>query len=297
MKYTPLIALLFTAVLCSCHKNNGGDDNNNTTDNQEPTPTDTTQSSASLLTKTVLTSGTGTTTKNYQYDDQKRLVWYSNTSTKADYFEDTSHIIRAGDGHITQIVYYSDTSHKYNDPSLDSIVFNVTYDAGTSHYTDKIGQYKLWKYNFKDSTHYTYDANGHIVKQQAYYFDYKTTNTYQPSLTTDYTYDGNGNMTKLSTIYYKIDSVNDYPYDISYTYSTKGVNLLNLGNEAILLNLEQDFASHTPLTMVGNYPLNPEFNRNYKYYYTYNTAFRPLSAKLVDEANNNAESTLVYTYQ
>lgn len=299
MKYTPLIALLFTAVLCSCHKDNGGDDNNNNTENQEPTPTDTTQSSATLLTKTVLTSGTGAITKTYQYDAQKRLIWYSNTSTKADYVEDTSKIIRDGSGVITQIIYRSDSSKKYNDPLLDSVVFNV-YSSG-GKYTDKVSKYSLFfeKFHFRDSAHYTYDGD-RIIREDTYYWDSSKANrnpTYQVSAKREFTYDGAGNMTKLSTIYYKIDSVNDYPYDISYTYSTKGKNLLNLGNEGIVLGLEQDFSAYAPLTMIGNYPADPQYNRSYKFFYTYNTAFIPLKADLVDEANGNAKSTLVFTYQ
>ena len=66
---------------------------------------------------------------NYQYDANKKLIWYSNTSTKALYFEDTSKIVRDNNGIIKQIIYRSDTSSKYNDPSLDSIVFNVVYDG------------------------------------------------------------------------------------------------------------------------------------------------------------------------
>lgn len=258
-------------------------------------PTDTSQISKNLLAKTEVTFGSQTVTKQYRYDAQNRLVWYSNTSNDANYFEDTSSIVRAADGHIMQIIYKSDTSRKYPDPKLDSVINTVNYDAGTSKYINKILEYKSYYFPFKDSTAYTYDGSNHITKAETWYYDFKA-KTYKQSSKMEYTYDGNGDMTNLGVIYYKFDNVNDYPYQIVYTYDPKGVNLLNLGNEAILLGLEQDFSAHTPLTWVGTYPLNPEFNRSVTYKYTYNTKYRPLTATLTDAATSTT-GTAKYTYQ
>jgi hypothetical protein len=293
MKRSSFLAAAFAVLLFAC--------NDKSSDIEEPVvdppPTSTADTSATLVTKTVLTSGSDITTMNYQYDANKKLVWYSNTSNKAVYFEDTSKIVRDNNGIIKQIIYRSDTSRKYNDPSLDSIVFNVFYDAASSHYTDKISQYKLWKSNFRDSTHYTYDAQNHIVKEESFYFDYKhTPQTYQPWLKNDFTYDAAGNITTLNTVYYKIDSVNDYAFNIAYTYEDKGVNLLNFGNEAIILGMQQNFSAKVPRTIVGTYP-ETQYNRNFTYKYTYNTKYYPLRADLTDAANGNATSTLTYTYQ
>jgi hypothetical protein len=242
----------------------------------------------------VLTSGSDVTTMIYQYDAQKKLVWYSNTSTKAVYFEDTSKIVRDANGLITQIIYRSDTSRKYNDPALDSVVFNVFSNAGK--YTHKISQYKLYRFIFKDSTFYTYDAQNRIIKEESFYYDYIATKMYQPASKSDYTYDAAGNLTKQSSIFYKVDGINDYPYELSYTYDDKGVSLLNLGNEAIVIGMQQNFATKVPKTMVSTYP-ESVYNRNLTYAYTYNTKYYPLKADITDAANGNAKSTLTFTYQ
>lgn len=150
---------------------------------------------------------------------------------------------------------------------------------------------------FRDSTVYTYDGQNRIVTEASYYFDYTTTNTYLPSGKTDYTYT-DSNITKLNTVHYKIDSVNDYPFSIAYTYDTKDVNLLGkaLGNEAIIIGMQQNFGPHNVNTLVGTYPQSPQFNRNTTYRYIYNTNYRPLRADVTDKVTG-AKGTMVFTYQ
>lgn len=259
-------------------------------------PTDTSQISKNVLGKVVRISGTNETTFSYQYDAQNRLVWYSNTSTKADYFEDTSKIIRDNDGIIKQVVYRSDSSQKYPDPKIDSVVFDVSYNSNTSQYTHKVLKYKSYNFNFKDSSVYTYDANKRIIREDVYYFDYLKAKTYLPFAKRDFIYDASGNVTSLKTIYYQVDGVNDYEYNIAYTYEDKGVNLLNLGNEAIVLGMEQEFSPRATKTMVSTYPQSPEYNRSLTYKYSFNTKYRPLTAD-VSDAVTGAKSSLVYTYQ
>lgn len=262
----------------------------------DPAPADTTASTATLLTKTVQTTGSDVTTMRYQYDAQKRLAWYSNTSTQTGYFEDTSKIVRDANGIIQQIIYRSDTSERYNDPNLDSVIFNVSYNAAAQKYTHKISRYRSYQYSFRDSTVYTYGAQNLIVKEEAYYYDSIGTKTYILYAKNDYTHDTASNLTKLNTVYYKVDGVNDYPFEIIYTYDEKGVNLLNLGNEAIVLGLGKNFSAHAPKTMVSTYPLNPEYNQSLTYAYTFNNKYLPLTADITD-AKGGAKSTLVYTYQ
>jgi|SRR6476646_2612096 len=294
IKRTPLpIILLISAtfVFAKCHK-----------DDPPPPPppsgpTDTTAISKNLLASTTHTSDSGVNTRTFRYDSQNRLVWFSNTSTKANEFEDTSAIVRDAQGIIKQIVYRSDTSRKFPDPALDSVVYTLNYDAATSKYTYKLLQYKSFKVAFKDSTFYKYDAQNRIVTETTNYFDYKTTKTYQPASKSDYTYDANGNLTTINTIYYKVTSTSDYPFQINYTYDTTSVNLLNLGNEAIVVGLPQYYSAHMPATMIGTYPQNPEFNQSLTYNYTYNTKYRPLKANITDAANNNAKSSMAFTYQ
>ncbi|HUQ96275.1 MAG TPA: hypothetical protein VM010_01325, partial [Chitinophagaceae bacterium] len=148
-------------------------------ENVDPPPpppvTDTTGASATTLAQTVLTSGSDVTTMLYQYDAQKRLAWYSNTSNKALYVEDTTKIIRDAQGMITDLIYRSDTSKKFPDPKIDSVVHKLFLVPGTTKYAYKLLQYKSYNKPFKDSSVYTYDAQNRIVKDEKFYFDYVTT--------------------------------------------------------------------------------------------------------------------------
>ena len=299
MKRTPLmimLAVLSTSLFTACHHENP--------DPVTPDPTDTSQISKNLLAKTVLTSGSGVTTKIYQYDAQNRLAWYSNTSTEPGYFEDTSKIVWDASGHIAQIIYSSDTStFRFPDPKVDSVVYNVFYDAAASKYTYKLTQYTMfpntaYAAKFKDSAVYTYDAQSHISQVNDYYFDYKTTKTYVKWATYDYTYNDKGDLTNWKTTYYNIDNNNtNYPFEKVYTYEEKGVNVLSLGNDAIVIGIPENYGAHAPKTITGTYPLNPEYNSTLTFNYNYNTLYRPLSAAITDAADNNAKSTMVYTYQ
>src|SRR5215203_1164189 len=112
MKSASFLTVLCAIFLFSCDPD---DKDDNVNPPPDPEPTDTAQISKNLLARTELRSGSDVTTKIYQYDANNRLAWYSNTSTKAVYFEDTSKIIR-NNGIITQIEYRSDTSRKFNDP-------------------------------------------------------------------------------------------------------------------------------------------------------------------------------------
>jgi hypothetical protein len=262
-----------------------------TTDNG---PTDTTAISKNLLAQTVLTTATGATTMTYRYDAQNRLAWYSNTSTEPGYFEDTSSIVRDAQGVITKIVYSSDTSSRYPDPKVDTIVYNVTYDAAASQYLYKVARYKMFSTAGRDSVAYTYNTQNRITQENAYYYN----KGYIKWATYDYTYNDSSDLINWKTTYYDIDSNHtNYTFENAYTYDDKGVNLLNLGNDAIVVGLPQHSSGHLPKTQVGTYPANPEYNVSFTYNYTYNTKYRPLKADITDAANGNAKSTMIFTYQ
>jgi hypothetical protein len=293
-KCTLLLLALACILTFSCKKNRGGDDDGSTNNSA---PTDTTAISKNFLSKVVSTTGANVTTNTYLYDEQGRLSWFSNTSTQADYFEDTSKIIRDADGFIKQIVYRSDSSSKYADPKLDSVVFNVFYNAASSKYTHKVLKYKSYGVNFKDSSVYTYDGQNRIIKEDAYYFDYKTTKTYIKWAQYDFIYSSNEDMTSRKTVYYNIDDdKTDYPFDITYTYHDKGVNLLNLGNEGIVLGIKQNISAKVPSKVIGNYLLSPQYNREYTYTYKFNSKYRPLSATVSDKVTG-ITGTVVYSYE
>jgi hypothetical protein len=260
-----LISALLSVVLFSCKPE---------PPEKQPDPTDSGPTDTSQISKNLL----------------------STIVRKQDYVEDTSVIVRDAAGHIQKIIYRSRDSGKFPDPKLDSVTYSVFYNTSTSAYTHKVLQYKSYRVNFKDSSAYSYDAQHRLVKEEAFYFDYQKTQSYLPYAKRDLIYDASGNVASLKTIYYKIDGVNDYPYEITYTYDDKGVNLLNLGEEAVLLGLEENFSAHTLKTVVSTYPQDPQYNRSLTYKYTYNTKYRPLKAA-VSDAVTGKQSTLVYTYK
>ena len=294
MKRTPImimLAVLSTSLFTACNPDNP--------DPVNPEPTDTSQISKNLLAKTVFTSGSNVATKIFQYDAQNRLAWYSNTSTEPGYFEDTSRIVWDAGGHVAQIIYSSDTTKlRFPDPKVDSVVYNIFYDAAASKYTYKLTQYTMFTTKYKDSMAYSYDANSHITQANDYYFDFKTTKTYIKWATYDYAYNDQGDLTNWKTTYVNIDNNNtSYPFEKIYTYEDKGVNVLNLGNNAIVIGIPEYYSGRVPKTMVLTAPLDPQYNESLTYAYTYNTLYRPLKADITDAANSNAKSSMVYTYQ
>jgi hypothetical protein len=284
LKLAPIVLMV---LFVSCK-----DEVDKNPDPVDPNPTDTTAATKNVLTKTVLTNPAGVTTRLYQYDAQNRLVWHSNTSTESDYIDDTSRIIRDAEGRIQQVVSWSE---KYLDPKIDSVTYMVNYDAGTSHYTYKMLQYKSFFKTVKDSAAYTYDGQNHIIKEENYLFD-SLTQAYKLYGKTDFTWDTKGDVTNVKTVYYNVGGNNvDYPFEYVYTYDDK-INLLNMGNEAVILRLRQDYSGHNPTKAVGTFPNDEKWNRSDTYVYKYNTKFRPLSAEITD-AVSNTKGTLVFTYE
>jgi len=260
-------------------------------------PTDTSQISKNLLASIVQLSGTTSKTQTYRYNAQNQLVWYANTSTEKGYVGDTSQIVWSPAGHVSQIIYRSDSSKKFTDPNVDSIIYNVALDATASKYAYKLTQYKMYNTKFKDSSVYSYNALGQISQENDYYFDYKTTKTYIKWATYDYSYNGTGDLINWKTTYFDIDANHsNYTFSIAYTYEDKGVNLLHLGNDAIVIGIPTSYSGHIAKTEVGDYPTDPKWNQNISYTYTYNTKYRPLKASVTD-AISGAKSAVTFTYQ
>lgn len=293
MKITATLAVLLTVILYSCDPKDKEEVLPPPVDPNAPT--DTSQISKTLLAKTELTAENDVVTKIYKYAAQNRIVWYSNTSTNKDYVDDTVKVVRDDLGRIQTVIYFSDSAKKFRDPNVDSIVYNVFYDAWATVPAYKMLIYKQYNYTFRDSFVYTHDAQSRITKEELYYFN-RTVNDYVIYGKTDFGYDGKGDLVSSKTIYYDIDSSHiDYPFEITYTYDDKN-NLLNLGNDAIVLQLQHGFSAHNLKSVVSSYPLDPQYDKTFSYNYTYNTKYRPLRAEVTD-TETGIKGTMVYTYQ
>lgn len=283
-----LSVIALTALLPSCDP-----------DTPDPPPTnegDTSQSTKNYLAKTVYTTGDTVGTTAYRYDAQNKLIWFANTYNKASIVADTSEITRNAQGNISKITYRSKIYSNRKDTVDAHTVFEDVYYDAASKVTHKLVQYTASTAPFKDSVIYAYDAQSRITKESAYYYDFLGTK-YVLYGTTDFTYTASGDVTSRKTIFNNINgTTNNYEYQIVYTYDDK-VNVLSLGNEAIILGMGENWSAHNPLTITSTFPgTDAKYNQSLTYVYKYNTANRPLSADVTD-AISGAKTTIVYTYQ
>ncbi len=290
MKKLPLILLsLGVTTLFSCQED--------PPDIPPPTPEgDTTFSTRNYLAKVEYTTKDTVGTTTYRYDAQNKLSWFANTYNKAGLIQDTSEIMRSAQGNISKIIYRSNIYNGREDTVDGRMVVQNVYQDAASKYTYKTVQYTASAYPFRDSVIYAYDAQARIKKESAYYYDVAG-KKYVLYSTTDFTYTSGGDVTGRKIVFNNIGgTTNNYEYTFAYTYDDK-VNALNLGNEAIVLGMGENWSGHNPLTITSVYPgADAKFNQTLTYTYKYNTANRPLTAE-VSGALGGAKTTIVYTYQ
>lgn len=257
---------------------------------------DTTYSTRNYLAKTVYTTADTVGTTTYRYDAGNKLIWFANTWNKAGNLQDTSELTRSAQGAINKITYRSNIYNNRKDAVDSRVVLQDVYLDAASKYTHKIVQYTASGAPFKDSIIYAYDAQSRINKESAYYYDF-VGKKYVLYGATDFTYTSNGDVTSRKIVFNNIGgTANNYEYTFTYTYDDK-VNALNLGNEAIILGIGENWSAHNPKTIVVNYPApDNKFNQSLTYTYKYNTVGRPLTAEITD-ALSSTKTTIVYTYQ
>jgi len=167
-----------------------------------------------LLTKAVTQLGVDDSLSVfYGYDNQKRLISYRYDGVvDGDNFTGESKLIRNTQGIVQKVVV------KSNDLSglgIDSMVYAVNYNTGSSRYTSSVLTFNDAGFIVKDSTAYSYNASGKLSQSEEF-LDDGVSGGYSKISKTEYSYDAAGNVTKVKNYGYNESTslYEDYDEDV-----------------------------------------------------------------------------------
>ena len=229
----------------------------------------------------------------YEYDNQKRLVSYRYDGVvDGDNFTGESKLIRNTQGIVEKVVV------KSNDLSavgIDSLVYAVNYNTGSSRYTSSVLTFNEAGFTIKDSTAYSYNASGKLSQSEEF-LDDGVSGGYSKISKTEYSYDATGNVSRVKNYGYNESTSLYEAYDEDvYQYDTK-VNPLIIGNEAFLLG-DPLFAS--PNNVIKDTYTDfqdASYNDVVTNVYTYNTNNKPLTATITYQSEG-VPYPVAYTYK
>jgi len=277
-----LLILSSCTLLFSCQKevsneNGGGGNSGN---------------NGTLLVKSVFKSGSDSSQTLYAYDGSKRLASVSNSGVDAGTpYTNQINLTRNSGGVIQKMSVKSDQFAQYG---IDSLLYNVAYDAGTSRYKYKVFALNIGFALLKDSVAYEYDAAGKIVKEREF-IDDGTAGGYEEIAKTEYTYSGNNIGTAKYFTYdvptntYTLDETDTFEYDAK-------TNALQLGNEAIVIGDVTFYGPNNVSKQTIDVPADPTSNQTRTTTYTYNSNNRPITATFVTTPGGGS-ATASFTYQ
>lgn len=247
-----------------------------------------------LLTKVVAASSIDTSTTEYTYDVNKRLIKETYLSTsgslggmQASY---EFRIYRNSAGLITKYTYITS---ELAGSGLDSLVYEARYNSATSRYTAIVSY--AYETGFDpevyDSTALTYNTAGKLIKANGYVNAFGTYELYSAY---DYTYDASGNLGS-STQSVETGSGVAPLMKLGFTYDGKKASITLPYQDAVALNNMQYANSQnvlkTNITVYsGGAPQSFEVASTYKY----NSNNQPSSANLVSQ---NGIQTATYFYK
>ncbi len=251
------------------------------------------KSSDSLLVKMESHVGTYSISYTYGYDDSRRLISqdFSEVLPGTSSNEQIA-IRRDAQGVILQVIHKSDS---LSANGLDSLVYNVNYDASNSRYSSGVARFTLSGNDVSDSIAYTYNGSGKVALAEEFIGN-AALGGYAEYQKTEYGYDGSGNVNDVKTSKYDttssayiVVSESAYEYD-------NNVNPLDLGSEAALVNNIALFSSHNITKRTTTYPSDPTRNEIYTIVYTYNSENKPASA-VGTYSGLGVSAPVSYTYQ
>lgn len=276
MKKILLLAALATTVF-SCSKEKSIDN----TDPNSGGPNNT----SNLLVKTSIKVGNDSAVNNYGYDNQKRLVsqaFTGNFNLLEDYGQVT--ITRNAQGVIERIL-------TVDDGSGDQTEYKVYYDATGKKYTAKTTSEVFQGITVKDSTVYTYNANGQITQELFFvnegsgYYDYGKT---------EYSYSGS-NLTSAKFYFKNTANAYEQAAAITYEYDTKSAAMA-LGAEGIVLEQTTYVSVNNVTKLIYTDLSDPAENETVSFTYTYNSAGRPTNAVITIQSVGNVPIPMSYFY-
>lgn len=222
-------------------------------------------------------TGTDTSQVDYSYDAGNRLIRVKTAGISGGQSLDDDLVIsRNSSGNITKGVQIAAALVA---AGVDSIVTIYNYNASTSKYSYGISDLSIGGFSLSDSVAYTYDANGHISKDEHYIGISGSPIPIPPVLTLRdvYTYSGSN----LVTIDQNAATTPGGPLTLvgtqAYTFDSK-VNPLVIGDEAILLSRFDLFGANNTKQLVVISTTSPSNNVTADYTYKYNSRNKPDSS-------------------
>ncbi len=273
MKTSLCVLVFFLSVLLfSCQKE---------VDSTNPN-TNTNTNTGDKLVKVVDKDGTNSTVTTYSYDAQGRITEEKITGMwggiDVGY---TTKVKRNSSGIITSKIEIDPTF------SVDSVVTFFHYSSGK--YTSSVSSITFFGFTSSDSTIYSYNSSGKIIKDETYLSI--NGSPFALTLKNDYTYDAGGNLLSDKRSNYDLaTSTFTEEYTLSYTYDTKTSPLV-LGNEAILMYILYYAGPNNPTGYNYVEPASPMNNESAALTYTYNAANKPSTA-----VQTSGTSTLNVTF-
>lgn len=251
-----------TVLLFSCQKERS-------LSSKENSDTDAT---GTLLVKMVTNSGTDSAVHVYSYNSSGQLIDMTTTGTdQGDVLFTQERIVRSSKG-IIQKIFFKDADLIQS--GIDSFIITAHYDEGLSRYTSRTAIIDYGLMILRDSSVFTYDANGKMVTESN--FSDNGAGSYHPGGKVEYTYAGNNMATA------KLYSYNSGSYEEEFTltceYDTKTSPLI-LGNEAFLIDyqgLGGYYSANNVTKQTVTYPSDPA--ETYTLTYTYNSSGLPATS-------------------
>src|SRR5690349_20962556 len=140
-----------------------------------------------LLTRVVNVAGTDSTSVDYGYDGNKRLVTVIFTSTHGG--NQFIQLYRNSAGILTRFITKSDD---LTTAGIDSIVTVLSFDAAKSRYAYGIATINFTGLLYVDSIRYNYDGTGKLINKTVYSKAGPT--DYQVSAKSDYSFNTGNNI-------------------------------------------------------------------------------------------------------
>jgi len=152
--------------------------------------------------RAISTNGADTNNLTLDYDANKRMIRYTSTGRSNGFPVDANYYInRLPNGNISTIRFVPFTALT----GIDSIIYQVHYLPGTSQLTYATSKRTATGIDITDSTAFTYNAQGLIVKK-VYYMESFIATGMQKTTETLFAYDARKNITNItSTTYNPID--------------------------------------------------------------------------------------------